>query len=89
VREAGAPRSIGVKMMLAAWGKLGPYEIMALIGASGMGDVHRAGDRSVGRDLAIKVSTIRELIQPLRLQKAPAVACGHLYLEDIPFPIQS
>jgi serine/threonine protein kinase len=37
--------------------KLGPYEIVAQIGAGGMGEVYRARDSRVGRDVAIKVST--------------------------------
>jgi eukaryotic-like serine/threonine-protein kinase len=36
---------------------LGPYEIIAPIGAGGMGEVFRAHDPRVGRDVAIKVST--------------------------------
>src|SRR5690349_24610274 len=36
--------------------KLGPYEIVSLIGAGGMGEVYRARDPRVGRDVAIKVS---------------------------------
>ena len=34
---------------------LGVYEIVALIGAGGMGEVYRARDRKLGRDVAIKV----------------------------------
>jgi len=37
--------------------KLGPYQILASIGASGMGEVYRARDTRLGRELAIKVST--------------------------------
>ncbi|HZI94603.1 MAG TPA: protein kinase, partial [Patescibacteria group bacterium] len=35
--------------------KLGPYEILAPIGAGGMGEVHRARDTRLNRDVAIKV----------------------------------
>ena len=34
---------------------LGPYEIVAPIGAGGMGEVYRARDTRFGRDVAIKV----------------------------------
>ena len=43
-------------MTLTVGTKLGPYEIAAMIGAGGMGEVYRARDPRVGRDVAIKVS---------------------------------
>jgi len=44
-------------MTLTAGSKLGPYEILAPIGAGGMGEVYRAHDPRVGREVAIKVSS--------------------------------
>ena len=42
-------------MALGAGTRLGPYEIVALIGAGGMGEVYRAKDTNLNRDVALKV----------------------------------
>src|SRR5215831_6406212 len=43
------------KMSLSNGDKLGPYEIVAPVGAGGMGEVYRARDPRLNRDVAIKV----------------------------------
>jgi eukaryotic-like serine/threonine-protein kinase len=42
-------------MRLSAGARLGSYEIVAALGAGGMGEVYRASDRRLNRDVAIKV----------------------------------
>ena len=42
-------------MTLTSGRTLGPYKILAPLGAGGMGEVHRAHDTRMGRDVAVKV----------------------------------
>jgi serine/threonine protein kinase len=49
--------------------KIGPYEVAAQIGAGGMGEVYRARDPRLGRDVAIKVLPSSFSSDPDRLQR--------------------
>jgi Tol biopolymer transport system component len=57
--EVAAHLVRGRSTLLAVGDKLGPYEIVAQIGAGGMGEVYRAHDSRIGRDVAVKVSAER------------------------------
>ncbi|HKE83393.1 MAG TPA: protein kinase [Vicinamibacterales bacterium] len=49
--------------------QLGPYEILAAIGAGGMGEVYRARDAKLGRDVAIKILPASLADDPERLAR--------------------
>jgi len=78
-------------MTLAAGARLGPYEILSPLGRGGMGEVYRATDRRLGRDVAIKV--IREesdlsekLLSRFEIEAKAIAALNHpniLALHDI------
>jgi serine/threonine protein kinase len=42
-------------MALSAGARLGPYEVVGPIGVGGMGEVYRARDTKLNRDVALKV----------------------------------
>jgi eukaryotic-like serine/threonine-protein kinase len=56
-------------MAIAAGARLGPYEIQSALGAGGMGEVYRARDTKLGRDVAIKVLPARFALDPDRLAR--------------------
>jgi TolB-like protein len=56
-------------MPLAPGTRLGAYEILALLGAGGMGEVYRARDTRLGREVAIKIVPAEMAADPLRLAR--------------------
>ena len=56
-------------MALATGTKLGSYEVVAQIGAGGMGEVYQAHDTKLGRDVAIKVLPEAFAHDPERLSR--------------------
>jgi serine/threonine protein kinase len=71
-------------MTLAAGSRLGPYEILAPIGAGGMGEVYRAKDPRLGREVAIKVlpASFSADADRLRRFEQDAKAAGVLITPD-------
>jgi len=56
-------------MSLPAGTRLGPYEVLSALGAGGMGEVYRARDTRLGRDVAIKVLPPSLASDPERLKR--------------------
>src|SRR5271157_3991452 len=56
-------------MALVPGTKLGPYEIQTPLGAGGMGEVYRATDMKLGRDVALKVLPAEMAHDPERLAR--------------------
>jgi tetratricopeptide (TPR) repeat protein len=71
VRIAVAPGDVATATMgaLAAGSRLGRYEIGALIGAGGMGEVYHAHDPRLGRSVAIKIVRGRDSITPAQMAR--------------------
>ena len=56
-------------MALSAGTRLGPYEVLAPLGAGGMGEVYRARDTRLGREVAVKVLPAAFSADPDRLRR--------------------
>ena len=61
--------AVGLQVTLSAGTRLGPYEILAPLGAGGMGEVYRAKDPRLGREVAIKVLPASFSQDPDRLKR--------------------
>jgi hypothetical protein len=69
-------------MNLAAGTRVGPYEVVSLLGAGGMGEVYRARDHRLDRDVAIKVLPPAYAADPDRLQRFELEARATAALND-------
>src|SRR3954462_11876693 len=72
-------------MPLAPGSKLGPYEILAGLGAGGMGEVYRAHDPRLGREVAIKILPAgsagdSECMRRLEQEARATAALNHPYI---------
>src|SRR5512132_3562441 len=56
-------------MTLPSGTRLGPYEVLAPLGAGGMGEVYRARDTKLDRDVAVKVLPQRLAADPAALAR--------------------
>src|SRR5262245_5991895 len=56
-------------MPLSAGTRLGPYEILSSLGAGAMGEVYRARDTKLNRDVAVKVLPAEFALDPDRLAR--------------------
>src|SRR4029453_1950676 len=69
-------------MAFSAGVRLGPYEILAPLGVGGMGEVYRARDPRLGREIALKIlpaefSSSRERLDRFEQEARSASALNH------------
>ena len=68
-RTAAPPHIITPPLVLTPGTRLGPYEVVSAIGAGGMGEVYRATDTKLKRQVAIKILPASLAADPDRLAR--------------------
>ena len=86
--EQPAASAATQKLAVVRGTRLGPYEVLDLLGAGGMGEVYRARDTRLGRDVAIKVlpdqvSHDVEALARLRREARAVAALSHPHIEAL------
>ena len=76
-------------MALSGGTRLGPYEILSAIGAGGMGEVYRARDTTLDRDVAIKIlpelfAADAERVARFEREAKTLAALNHPHIAQIP-----
>src|SRR5271155_4256732 len=73
------PTSDSLSSALSPGARFGSYEILERLGAGGMGEVYRAKDIRLGREVAIKTLSLEQCSQPealLRFEQEARSACA-------------
>jgi len=63
------PRNRSIHVSLSPGTRLGAYEVVALLGAGGMGEVYRARDTKLERDVALKILPESFTVDPERIAR--------------------
>lgn len=80
-------------MPLTAGSKLGPYQILGVIGAGGMGEVYRAKDTRLDRTVAIKVlpehlSSNQNVRERFECEARAVSALNHAFISAVGYFVQ-